>query len=949
MTRVLLALLAVLIAAAAGLLLWTGRGSAPDAAGGPPAEAPSDSPAEARYAEPPALAEPQESRAALEAVREDELEQRESRIGREDRRTRTIRLRVTDQADRPFPGATVGVVSYGEDDGNRGDRIVRFYRTIQADPGESSAARLTATDEAGRAELRLEPNSAEALVFVRHAGFALIAKEVELREDELEHDLGVLKLRSGALLRVEVVDQAAQPIPGALVTLSRGDSWRRRMGPLSVQMLLTGEDGVAAFPYLAEEEYLLAASRNGFAPQEGETVRFEAGEQRTKRIVLDRGRTIDGVVLDADGRPAPGVQIEIEMDARFVFSVARFLAPTGEAWAVSGKDGRFSGGGLEEGESYTLTAERVRGFRAVKEGVRVGDSVTLRLPARLSVTGRLVFHDGQPAAEAKLAFLPHDAGPRSLLNRDLVADPEGRFELECSEGRYDLAVWHERGEHFFPQPFEVRASRDLGELRMPVGGDLEVKLLSAADGAVLRGSIQVSRSFDPSWLQQGLDVERVMGRIAAMQEGRGDAVWDPEHEVLRWTGLSTGRHFLVAQAPGFADKSFTAHVEAGPTATMTVEMEPGAKLVVVALLPDGSPAPEVSLFLRQRLGGGRWEHQGFERTDDDGEAVFEDLPPGSYVLNEDAGWFGRQEEGSLAQVEIASGENRVEVRVDPRFELHVQVLDSSGPVAGAEVQLVGDESDMFRNMMRWGAEPETTDEEGRITLPGASLGTQTVIANRPGGYAAEQQVEVLGPGQHVEVLLHGASIRGVVLGGPPNAGVSLERIFTEEERKAALEQSMGQRQAILRMTRSRGTRTEADAAGVFAFHDLPPGSYALTADVPGYYQIEEARIEIGDASVSGVELLVEREGRLAVSVSGLTVGYRSHFRASVVNDQGQQVGQSVGLRRNERHEIRGVPPGTYTLKIQRFQGREREEVARIPVSVDPNRETVVEWDASQVP
>lgn len=161
----------------------------------------------------------------------------------------------------------------------------------------------------------------------------------------------------------EVLDGNSQPIPGARVTLF----------PFSEEdgepLVVPADSGRFAAGRLAAGDYEVYAAAPGFRLEQRE-FRLEAGEKlELPAIFLLAGRTVDGVVVDAEtGEPVAAVEVEA-------------LDPPGEAAGITNLDGSFllTAPGKDESLTVRFTtpdyAPRVVTFEAAElareEGVRV--------------------------------------------------------------------------------------------------------------------------------------------------------------------------------------------------------------------------------------------------------------------------------------------------------------------------------------------------------------------------------------------------------------------------------------------------------------------------------------------------------------------------------------------------------------------------------------------------
>jgi protocatechuate 3,4-dioxygenase beta subunit len=144
------------------------------------------------------------------------------------------------------------------------------------------------------------------------------------------------------------------------------------------------------------------------------------------RLVAGRGGTLTGRVVDQDGRPVPGAEVDAD-------PATQGIARNDE----TDDDGRFSIDGLFPEVAYELEVEIEGYVRRSVSGVRAGgDPVEIRIVRGLEVTGRVLGPDGEPMREASLTLWPED-GRRV----ETETDGEGAFRARgLPPGRYHVHV-----------------------------------------------------------------------------------------------------------------------------------------------------------------------------------------------------------------------------------------------------------------------------------------------------------------------------------------------------------------------------------------------------------------------------------------------------------------------------------------------------------------------------
>jgi protocatechuate 3,4-dioxygenase beta subunit len=590
-----------------------------------------------------------------------------------------------------------------------------------------------------------------------------------LRAFELRHEDGLgprvvtLVLREGRFLAVRVVDAEARPVPDADLVLA--------------------EAGVAAFPLAARsdqhgqarlgplrwQQAHLAVRADGFVPRSLWVGGESGGAGEPIEVVLVRGGTIVGRVVDERGFPVEGVSLEVIGTDLYGMPVAltpetstvrkahfaqvlqgpAALVPAGELGVMPGPvppiplagsaaaslgmglvapgswttddAGRFTARGVSPGELRIL-ARHPEYVESVSDPVRLGAGgqaeveVVLRAGRRLE--GRLLDAQGFPVAQARLRI---QAG-RGAFDRTLLTRTDGTFVVAA-------------------------APKDLVVSVFGVDDPLRVVLRRA-----------VALSDDPSErLDLELPEERPDVRLQVVDE-RGDPIavaqvtlvsLDPE-VPLRETRFSAedgtlevtaaaGVHGRVlVDAPGYArlDKVWdelpeTARLELSRATSVTGR---------VTAVRGRQPASGARVVLRGE--GLRRE----TRTNDSGEYTLRDVPPGKFTLSFEHAELGR----AAVDVQVVRQDR------DRPFEaplvdlaepavLSGRVVDGAGqPVEGARVA-VG----VVPSYLPQGALPAgvvVTNGAGEFRLEGVDPGARTLSAHASGLGRGTLRLTALTPG-----------------------------------------------------------------------------------------------------------------------------------------------------------------------------------------------------------
>jgi len=285
-------------------------------------------------------------------------------------------------------------------------------------------------------------------------------------------------LRRGAPVAGRVQNDDGKPVAGARVTYDGASSWAQS-GDQRYDAVITDASGSFRFPALPQGSFRFVARADGFAPGTSDIVTLDGQSEPALVVVtVPAGATLAGIVVDADGKPAAGarVQVQVKTDgmrwggARQVytsdqgrFAMKNLPAKTVEAVALH-----------ERGSSESLEVALAAAAPA---------EVTLELSNTGVIAGVVVDEAGEPIEGAQVSGWPSFGGrrgrrgPGRFGGSEELSDAGGRFVLRgLSEGTYSLRA-------------SPPGSSGMGRLwfRDSVDaevGDQNVRLVLPADGAV---------------------------------------------------------------------------------------------------------------------------------------------------------------------------------------------------------------------------------------------------------------------------------------------------------------------------------------------------------------------------------------------------------------------------------------------------------------------------------
>ena len=780
--------------------------------------------------------------------------------------------------ERPVPGASVRLYWRGARDPNLDEVSWRL-------------ASSGTTDAQGRVRLASRPGG--YAMAVRAQGLAPLRRDVVRPYGEARTHLRVALEAGQALTGRTVVQGTNEPLPlvELVLTAHTGEPqpWQRAEAPAEERVYATSDErGNFRVEGLAPGNYQLRARALGHASTVLRSVKVPSAAPVT--VALPLASVIEGFVVDAQGRPASGAEVQVSGRTPQV--------------VTTGEGGGFS---VEvEAGSHTVSARRgdeagsVEGRLTVAAGKTVRD-VRVRLGQGSALEGRVVARaTGAPVAGASVDVSPHgDSGDSGRA----VTDEAGRFSVKgLAPGSYDLAV-SAPGFSFLLRSGLTVAS---GE-RFPL--ELQLQGTGAVEGQVKDGAGQ------PVAGVQVVGGNRWGGGLGSTPaEARTDA-----QGRYRLDGLATGRLYLTARREGATlGSSQLVEVTEDGTAQADFTLEETGTVEGVVRATSGSLPAEslgVSAFSQ---GGGRFGPGDVARAELDASGHFRmTLPAGTYrvsvrplerrTLGVSDPQTVRVEAGKSVRAELSWVEDSRE-----KNDVRGIVLEPDGSPSPGAVLTVSSEGQRGMRMMA------PVDEEGRFSVslslpstPEASA-TRLTVSARNGGRIGE--VTGVKPGEQ-EVLVKlrpSASVRGRVVraNGSPVQGFTIS--------------AQGQGRGAF----FPGDNSWEFPGERFELRDVPAEALRLvvrTADGAG----GEASVTLGAGAASEVEVTVKATAGVRGRVVEATT--QAPLADALVFIEGERPSPSNdGTTQDGRFLLDGVTAGQRTLVIFAGPGRAPE---RRPVTL----------------
>jgi hypothetical protein len=509
-----------------------------------------------------------------------------------------------------------------------------------------------------------------------------------------------------------VVDESGRPVAGAAVSLVSASASRMDPLPKAGSTISARSDRQGRFTSrLPAGTWDLQAGAPGrvITVVRGIAVGPGGGPVDLGTVVLRAGASLDGQVVDNQGRPVAGCHVRpLPTD----MTSTRFLAAGTEddGETLSGADGSFTLGGLAPGQPITVRAWREGYTAATLQGVQIPAEKPLRvtLKAASRISGRVIDESGSPVSRAQVLAAPEAGGPGGTAAGPL--DENGGFVIEnVAPGRVTVVV---AVPGFLParrKGVEVAEGKDVGDLEVVVrkGAVVEGHVLTAAGSPVAGVQIRVLSSTEPG--------DPLLAALGLAEATSG------EDGSYRLEGVPEGRRSISAE-PADRPKAVQALAVQPGTNHLDFQLADGREVSGRILDAAGGPVPGATVGLVSSAG--IWP----ATTAPDGGFRISGVPDGTYRLEaEKAGW--------------ASARGAEEIRV------------AGGPVTGLELRL-----DRGGTIV------------GRITGLGfEDLSRVQVVASGAAGgqignvdYQGSYRIEALAPGDWiVEAQLSGTGRRAV--------------------------------------------------------------------------------------------------------------------------------------------------------------------------------------------
>jgi len=583
----------------------------------------------------------------------------------------------------------------------RGATLEGKISTRQGDPvggvrvtAESAQAR---SDDDGKYLLAGVPPG-EIEVEVVHADYP---RQVHMLKIERGSNVFDVQLQDGHRVTGVILSAAREPVPGASVSLETLVEGRDQRA----YRAHTGMTGTFELPTVADGEYRITASADGFAEEKpAETITIRGDDRNDLEVVLDRGASIVGRVLglpreelawvevsaEGDDVDAGSPVVRVDAEGRFAL---RHLAPGN--WQVRARHPQ------RQREVEVRAVLRTHGEEAVRD---------LRFGGGLSLTGRVVLAD-EPLAGALVSLRAQSHS----LERSAVTDYRGEFELaDLDTDRYHLGVIDRKTLALHNEDLVLDEDRQI-EIQLR-SGTVSGNVLDGSSRAPVAGALLALRPLE------GADF-----MIAGTSEEDGSFLLPKVPE---------GRYRLATSADGYTSAEQEVEVAGAGAAGLDVKLAPTQGLDLVVRLASGQP-PRLVHLRATSAGGSALSETRIVGAD--GRLRMATLPAGEWNL-----WIAAPGGASLQTKVRAPGET-VRIDLPPAGRLSVQVPDLAESSLLATVAVRGESRQPF-STLTFGGEISSTWplKAGMGVVEDLPAGAWAVEVHAPDGRTWTKQVATTG-------------------------------------------------------------------------------------------------------------------------------------------------------------------------------------------------------------
>jgi Carboxypeptidase regulatory-like domain len=525
---------------------------------------------------------------------------------------------------------------------------------------------------------------------------------------------------------------------------------------------------------------------------------------------------------------------------------------------------------------------------ARRSNVSGGDIVDFRLSALIEAPGQVFDPTGAPAASVPVEFFDPNGSTDGLPSTTL-SNREGRFELPApGAGTYSIRVKSAAGIEFVQSGIQVKEG--MAPIEIHLNGDLSLMAnLQDSTGLPLPGA---SLELFPKTSRRPL-------KLTSQEDG-----------VFRAYGLSTGRWKGTVHLEGYADLMVEFQYAIGGTMHFDWILQRNGSVRVTTTSGKGRPMEGTLLRLMPDPAGINPRLNLPEiRTNSEGVAKFERVPPGRYVVTPErlAGISPgalfedvREDTPSKGQVafsqliDVREGEQTELTLVLKRHGFLILEVNRGGlPVVGARGTILLGSGPRKRNHDAL----DLSDLQGNLVFPATWMGEYSIeLQGSPAELSIIRSIE-FGRGQNERsVELPSGQILGQVLSG--------SQAVTGAQVWAA------------RAGESLKQLSRTDSSGKFEILGLESGIYQIKIEASGLASWENLALEHDGGRFDLGNLQLQQSFNLNGRVEGLVLAENNLFGPVITVFDGQNKSvASRALAADGSFSVTGLAAGTYLVRV----------------------------------
>jgi protocatechuate 3,4-dioxygenase beta subunit len=419
----------------------------------------------------------------------------------------------------------------------------------------------------------------------------------------------VITLAHGFVAQVRVADKQRQPVPNALVNVSKfgGQGTQRSTivgcaDPSRPDCHRTGADGLVAFR-TTEGRHDVTVSGDDVSP-----VRLP-NQTLTARsaivvVTVDRGVEISGRVVRPDGTAVADATVDTP-------------TPLTPRTAATGADGTFTLAGVAAGTAVLTAHSKDGNLSSPPLTVTApAKNVTITIPRGARIEGRVLDRATQQPVTDFAVSLP------SRNQRQFAPGPQSDKTIHAEDGHYAIDnVPPGAVDIYVTASGYVRGSR--GDItaedgKTVTGIDIQLDRGATISGRVTAGGEPVA----------GAGVRQASQQMQQMQQISGGVITDADG-LYKLDGISEGDRLIQFEKSGFVTAQKPVEMKAGNDVRLDVELDRGHELR--GRVVDRSGSGVAGVYVDASAPGER-RNSNMNVTDGDGAFVVAGLRDGKYEV-----------------------------------------------------------------------------------------------------------------------------------------------------------------------------------------------------------------------------------------------------------------------------------------------------------------------------